>query len=173
MSIYENYDDACFDIACRIENEKQRRNISRLGGDWYKEYEYIICELNVNNSDGGANYLQYDKSINYKNVIESQRYVKFVENLTKNNESLIKEALEKAEKRKNQKEAAKAKEIELEKQKAKNRLENDRKFAENYFKTDSNEAKDNPISKDIIERISRVAMHTNDRDMIEWVLKHR
>ena len=51
-------------------------------------------------------------------------------------------------------------------------IENDKKFAEDYFKS---EAKNNhtPVSLEIINRIGRVAMHTNDRDMLEWVLKNR
>jgi len=171
MAIYENYDDACFDIACRIETEKQWNNISEIKGEWYRVYEYKICEMNLNDSIGDAGDLQYDKSINYKNVIQSQKYIKFVENLTKNNEMLIKDAAKKAENRKNEKELAEAKKIELEKQKFKDMIDNDKRFAEDYF---NSEAKNNVhVSLEIINRIGRAAMHTNDRDMIEWVLKHR
>ena len=172
MAIYENYNDACFDIACRIETDKQTNNISNIKGDWYRVYEYKICEMNFNDSNGDAGELQYDKSIDYKNMLQSQKYIEFVEKLTKDNEISLKDAVKKGEERRNEKEVAEAKKRESEVKKFKEMIENDKKFAEDYFKS---EAKNNhtPVSLEIINRIGRVAMHTNDRDMLEWVLKNR
>ena len=169
VAIYENYDDALFDIACRHEAKKQAEYISYIKGDWYREHEYKICVLNLNDSNGDPSFTyDYEK---YKYILESQKYIKFVENLTENNKDLLTEAHEKAERRKKEKAEAEAKKIESDAQKFKEILEDDKNFANNYFKIESKLS--SKPNQEIINRISRAAMHTNDRDMIEWVLKHR
>jgi len=104
-----------------------------------------------------------------RELLKEQKYIEFVEKLTKDNEISLKEAVKKGEQRRNEKEVAEAKKRESEVQKFKDMIESYKKFAEDYIKSKNNI----PVSLEIINRIGRVAMHTNDRDMIEWVLKNR
>jgi len=169
ISIYEKYDDACFDVACRIETERQENIISNIKEEWRRSNEYRICAMHLNNSEGDINYLPYESSKAYKDIVASDQYIKFIENLNKNNEQFLKESLLTAQKRRESKEEANRIALEEEEKKFKDLLENDKKFAIDYLKNGNTM----PINQTIVNRIARVAMHTNNIDMIEWVLKHR
>ena len=173
VAIYEKYKDACFYIASTIETKKQSDYISGLNGNWSREHgKYVIWEMNLNDStnDSSSTY-DYDESIEYKTIIESQKYIKFVEELTKNNEILLIEANKENEKRKKKREEEFKARSELNAQRIKDIIiERNKKFAEDYFK--NNEHSD-ASHGEIIDKISKEALYTNNKDLIEWVLQNR